>query len=197
MPLSPRISTVASVGATRSAISKTRRPLRFDQPEASEIGNLKEAGVGSAGPSAGRESYRKQRTASVPRGRRHRPARHVDPANIRRVRRDIPTGYEVTTVSDLTAPPGIWGLGGAGTATPPRCAALADPVGGHGQSPQGISGSGAGGTVYAVVVAAPRVTEVLVASLQREESERVKRRRLAAGERSYDLDGLRAVVESA
>jgi 4-hydroxy-4-methyl-2-oxoglutarate aldolase len=47
------------------------------------------------------------------------------------------------------------------------------------------------------VVAAPRVTEVLVASLQREESERVKRKRLAAGERSYDLDGLRAVVESA
>jgi hypothetical protein len=36
-----------------------------------------------------------------------------------------------------------------------------------------------------------------VASLQREESERVKRKRLAAGERSYDLDGLRAVVESA
>ncbi|HEY2089233.1 MAG TPA: DUF5642 family protein [Mycobacterium sp.] len=82
-------------------------------------------------------------------------ARHVDPANIRRVRRDIPPGYEVTTVSDVTAPPGIWGLGGARTATPPRCAALADPAGGHGQSPQGISGSGAGGTVYAVVVAAP------------------------------------------
>jgi hypothetical protein len=32
---------------------------------------------------------------------------------------------------------------------------LADPTSGHGQSPQGISGSGAGGTVYAVVVAAP------------------------------------------
>jgi hypothetical protein len=82
-------------------------------------------------------------------------ARHVDPANIRLVRRDIPPGYEVSTVSGMTAPPGIWGLGAAGVATPPRCAALADPVGGHGQSPQGISGSGAGGTVYAVVVAAP------------------------------------------
>jgi hypothetical protein len=82
-------------------------------------------------------------------------ARAVDPGNIRRVRRDIPPGYEVTTVSDVTAPPGIWGLGGAGVATPPRCAPLADPAGGHGQSPQGISGSGAGGTVYAVVVAAP------------------------------------------
>jgi len=82
-------------------------------------------------------------------------ARHVDPANIRRVRRDIPPGYEVTTVSSVAAPPGIWGLGGAGVATPPRCAVLADPTSGHGQSPQGISGSGAGGTVYAVVVAAP------------------------------------------
>jgi hypothetical protein len=82
-------------------------------------------------------------------------ARHVDPANIRRVRRDILPGYEVSTASSVTAPPGIWGLGVAGVATPSRCAALADPAGGHGQSPQGISGSGAGGTVYAVVVAAP------------------------------------------
>jgi hypothetical protein len=79
----------------------------------------------------------------------------VDPANIRRVRRDIPPGDEVTAVSGVTAPPGIWGLGDTGAATPPRCAVLADPAGGHGQSPQGISGSGAGGTVYAVVVAAP------------------------------------------
>jgi len=47
------------------------------------------------------------------------------------------------------------------------------------------------------VVAVQRVTEVLVASLQREESERVKRKRLAAGERSYDLDGLRALIEGA
>src|ERR1700734_1425710 len=82
-------------------------------------------------------------------------ARHVDPANIRRVRRDILPGYEVSRVSGVTAPPGIWGLGGAGVATPPRCAALADPAGGHGQAPQGISGSGPGGTVYAVVVTVP------------------------------------------
>src|SRR6201995_1410307 len=82
-------------------------------------------------------------------------ARHIDPANIRRVRPPIPPGYEVTAVSGVIAPPGLGCLGGAGVATPPRCAALADPTGGHGQSPQGISGSGAGGTVYAVVVAAP------------------------------------------
>jgi 4-hydroxy-4-methyl-2-oxoglutarate aldolase len=45
------------------------------------------------------------------------------------------------------------------------------------------------------VVAAGRVDEVLTASLEREEKERVKRARLQRGERSYDLDGLRAVVE--
>ena len=47
------------------------------------------------------------------------------------------------------------------------------------------------------VVEAGRVDEVLAASLEREERERVKRERLAAGERSYDLDGLRAVVDGA
>lgn len=81
-------------------------------------------------------------------------ARHIDPDNIRRVRRDMPPGYEVTPVSARAAPPTIWGIGATSAATPARCAALADPAGGHGQS-QGISGSGAGGIVYAVVVAAP------------------------------------------
>jgi 4-hydroxy-4-methyl-2-oxoglutarate aldolase len=45
------------------------------------------------------------------------------------------------------------------------------------------------------VVEVARVDEVLAASLGREEKERVKRAKLQAGERSYDLDGLRAVVE--
>jgi Domain of unknown function (DUF5642) len=92
-------------------------------------------------------------------------ANHVDPANIRRVRRDIPPGYEVTTVTGVTAPPGSWGLGGNGAATPPRCGALADPAGGHGQSPQGISASGTGGTLYAMVVATPTATTGPEASL--------------------------------
>ncbi|HVC84128.1 MAG TPA: 4-carboxy-4-hydroxy-2-oxoadipate aldolase/oxaloacetate decarboxylase [Solirubrobacteraceae bacterium] len=47
------------------------------------------------------------------------------------------------------------------------------------------------------VVEAARIDEVLEASLGREENERVKRARLAAGDRSYDLDGLRSVVEAA
>lgn len=82
-------------------------------------------------------------------------ARHVDPGNIRRVRRDLPPGYEVAPITDQVAPQRIWGLSGVGVASPDRCAQLADPTGGHAQRAQGISGSGAGGTVYAVVVAAP------------------------------------------
>ena len=46
------------------------------------------------------------------------------------------------------------------------------------------------------VVEAARAEEVLAASLAREEKERVKRAKLQDGERSYDLDGLRAVVEA-
>ena len=47
----------------------------------------------------------------------------------------------------------------------------------------------------AAVVEAERVDEVLAASLEREEKERVKREKLQAGELSYDLDGLRGIVE--
>ena len=45
------------------------------------------------------------------------------------------------------------------------------------------------------VVPQDRVAEVLEASLAREEKERIKREKLQAGAKSYDLDGLRAVVE--
>jgi 4-hydroxy-4-methyl-2-oxoglutarate aldolase len=47
----------------------------------------------------------------------------------------------------------------------------------------------------ATVVAAERAGEVLAASRAREEGERIKRSRLEAGAFSYELDGLRAVVE--
>lgn len=47
------------------------------------------------------------------------------------------------------------------------------------------------------VVAAERAEDVLEASLAREEKERIKREKLRAGELSYELDGLRAVVEGA
>jgi 4-hydroxy-4-methyl-2-oxoglutarate aldolase len=45
------------------------------------------------------------------------------------------------------------------------------------------------------VVPHDRVAEVLAASLEREEKERVKREKLQSGAKSYELDGLRAVVE--
>ncbi len=48
----------------------------------------------------------------------------------------------------------------------------------------------------AVVVEQERVDEVLEAALVREEREREKRAKLEAGELSYDLDGLRKLVES-
>lgn len=47
----------------------------------------------------------------------------------------------------------------------------------------------------AAVVERERVDEVVAASFDREERERVKRSKLQAGELSYDLDGLREVVE--
>jgi 4-hydroxy-4-methyl-2-oxoglutarate aldolase len=47
----------------------------------------------------------------------------------------------------------------------------------------------------AAVVERERVDEVLEASLAREEAERVKRAKLLDGALSYELDGLRAIVE--
>jgi 4-hydroxy-4-methyl-2-oxoglutarate aldolase len=47
----------------------------------------------------------------------------------------------------------------------------------------------------AVVVAREQVDEVLAAARERAERERVKRARLEAGALSYDLDGLRELVE--
>ena len=41
------------------------------------------------------------------------------------------------------------------TVKPPQCAVLADPGTGRDQSAQGVSGSGAGGVIDAVVVALP------------------------------------------
>ena len=79
----------------------------------------------------------------------------VNPAHIKRVGRDLPPGYEVAAVSGVAGPPATWGLGGAWTADPPPCAVLADPAHGPGESAQGISGSGAGGIVYALGAAAP------------------------------------------
>ena len=65
-------------------------------------------------------------------------------------------------------------------------------VGGAGINPGDVLVLDADGVA---VVPAARVHEVLEASLAREQKEHVKRARLRAGEKSYELDGLRAVVE--
>src|SRR5262249_44125117 len=83
----------------------------------------------------------------------------VNPVNIKRVARDLPAGYEVTTaIPSAASPRVIWRLESGGTANPPQCAILADPgsdASGRDQSAQGVSGSGAGGIVDAVVVSVP------------------------------------------
>jgi hypothetical protein len=75
----------------------------------------------------------------------------INPSRIKRIASDMPSGYERTTVSGPVAPATIWGLGTGWTADPAQCAPLADPAAGHTESAQGVSGSGAGGIVYAVV----------------------------------------------
>ncbi len=77
----------------------------------------------------------------------------INPANIKRVGRELPPGYEVTrSIPNDASPRSIWGLG-ADSTDPPECAALSNPGNGRAQSAQGVSGSGSGGIVDAVVVA--------------------------------------------
>ncbi|MEB3980306.1 DUF5642 family protein [Mycobacterium sp. 663a-19] len=83
----------------------------------------------------------------------------VNPANIKRVVRDLPPNYEVSTgIPGAASPRVIWSLGADAAdmrAKPAQCAALADPGDGRDQSAQGLSASGAGGIVDAIVVALP------------------------------------------
>nr|WP_242657054.1 MULTISPECIES: DUF5642 family protein [Mycobacterium] len=81
------------------------------------------------------------------------PSSRINPANISRVRGAMPPGYEVRGVTGVSSPAALWGLPGAWTADPPPCAVLADPLGGHGGTARGVSGSGPGGLSYAVVAA--------------------------------------------
>lgn len=80
----------------------------------------------------------------------------VNPANVKRVVRDLPPHYEVTTgIPSGVSPRVIWSLEADARADPPQCAALADPGNGREQTAQGFSASGTGGIVNAVVVALP------------------------------------------
>ncbi len=78
----------------------------------------------------------------------------MNPANIQRVRGELPAGYEVADVSGRASQLAFWGFGPDWTAEPPQCGALADPVG-DAATTRGWSGSGVGGIVYAVVTGSP------------------------------------------
>ena len=97
----------------------------------------------------------------------HRPSvttstsRHgtaVNPANIKRVVRDLPPNYEATPgIPSAASPRVIWGLDPDATSKPAPCAALADPGNGRDQSAQGLSASGPGGIINVVLVALPDI----------------------------------------
>jgi Domain of unknown function (DUF5642) len=87
----------------------------------------------------------------------------VDPQRIKRVRGELPPGYEVADIAAPTPMAGFWGFGPGWTADPPQCGALVDPDGGTAEPPsaQGLSGSGPGGIVYVVVASAKSGTVAL------------------------------------
>jgi hypothetical protein len=79
----------------------------------------------------------------------------VNPANIARMRSELPAGYEVADVPGPASPVAFWGFGPGWVVDPAPCAALADPVP-DGAPTRGWSGSGPGGIVYAVVTGSPQ-----------------------------------------
>lgn len=75
----------------------------------------------------------------------------VDPERIRRIRPELPDGYEVADVGGYASSPvAFWGLGRGWTSEPPQCAGLVDPA--PDGPALGVSGSGAGGIIHVVVV---------------------------------------------
>jgi hypothetical protein len=84
------------------------------------------------------------------------PVAAVNPANIKKVVRELPPGYEVSTgIPGAASPRVMWSLAAGAAAKPQQCAALADPGDGRDQSAQGVSGSGSGGIVNVVLVGFP------------------------------------------
>jgi len=80
----------------------------------------------------------------------------VNPANIKKVVRELPPNYEVTTgIPTAVSPRVIWNRDADGRVKPPQCATLADPGDGRDQAAQGVSASGAGGVIDAIVVSLP------------------------------------------
>src|ERR1700692_508307 len=98
-------------------------------------------------------------STAPPRSASPSPSAHgsvVNPANIKRVIRELPPNYEVTTgIPTALSPRVIWSRDDDGTVKPPECATLADPGDGRDQAAQGMSGSGAGGVIDAIAVSLP------------------------------------------
>ncbi len=78
----------------------------------------------------------------------------LDPANIKRIRAALPSGYEIADVAGPVSVAGLWGFGPGWSADPAGCAVLVDPAPGDAGA-RGYSASGQGGTVHVVVAAAP------------------------------------------
>jgi len=78
----------------------------------------------------------------------------VNPANIKRIRAALPSGYEIADVVGPVTVAGLWGFGLGWSADPAQCASLADPAPGDAGA-TGYSASGPGGTVYVVVATTP------------------------------------------
>ena len=78
----------------------------------------------------------------------------VNPANIGRVRGDLPAGYEVADLRGPASPAAFWGFGPGWVTEPPQCGVLAGPATDDATT-DGWSGSGPGGIVHAVVTGSP------------------------------------------
>lgn len=98
---------------------------------------------------SGRESPPASSTSSAPAARVV-----VNPANIKRIRSALPSGYEIADVAGPVSVAGLWGFGPGWSADPAQCAELVDPAPGDADA-RGYSASGQGGTVYVVVAPAP------------------------------------------
>lgn len=74
----------------------------------------------------------------------------IDPVRIKRIRAELPEGFEVADVAPDANLAGLAGYGGDWVADPPVCAGLLGPR--ETAETRGLSASGTGGTVYVTVM---------------------------------------------
>ena len=74
----------------------------------------------------------------------------IDPVRIKRIRAELPEGFEVADVAPDANLAGLAGYGGDWVADPPACAGLLGPR--ETAETRGLSASGTGGTVYVTVM---------------------------------------------